>query len=511
MSDRRLGRRAFLKVAASLTYAGLIAACDSPPAPNAGEKVADSGTEEPAKEKVEVHCHLGELHPTEWTTRSADRPLTGNAARILARRFEELNPEIAIVFDNAGDDGWLTAAVSTGLAPDLISRFGLVQRGWCVHIDDWLLAPSRYAPHSDTWSDTFFPSMMESLIWHDGFQYSAPLHANWPFIEIGLACNIDSLNEMVLHPPSTWAELKEVSLALKDAGLGLSPWPRESQNGDCWPLALQILPPMMQEICADIDANADLAIDSEEALHAYRNDLIGPYTPIYRRAWDEMYALAQTWLDGFETADLELLWREGSAVLQYRSPKEFATLAQDPSIEFEHKFVPSPVPSSADIPAMDQTPGALDPYAYTAGDGNVPGEFVKAVRGPQDVMISTSTQLRNNREQVVNWWQFITEPENNSFLNNENQLFIPSAKDGKLGPLWSGIAEFKLPLYSYKITWGGMGLLWDMDYFAEWRRIFLAWVIGEMNRDEFFERQQRSWNEGVGRYEALLAGNEDDS
>ena len=209
--------------------------------------------------------------------------------------------------------------------------------------------------------------MMESLIWHDGFQYCAPLHANWPFIEIGLACNIDSLNEMVLHPPSTWAELKEVSLALKDAGLGLSPWPRESQNGDCWPLALQILPPMMQEICADIDANADLAIDSEEALHAYRNDLIGPYTPIYRRAWDEMYALAQTWLDGFETADLELLWREGSAVLQYRSPKEFAILPTTKP-RFCNTNCAIAVPHT-EFPNRPNGRRAR-PLSYTAGDGN---------------------------------------------------------------------------------------------------------------------------------------------
>lgn len=56
-----------------------------------------------------------------------------------------------------------------------------------------------------------------------------------------------------------------------------------------------------------------------------------------------------------------------------------------------------------------------------------------------------------------------------------------------------------------------MGLLWDWDYFTEWRRIFVAWVIGDMDRAEFFERQQRSWDEGVARYEALLADQEADS
>ena len=69
-----------------------MAACAAPPAPAGEEMAEESGGEEPAMDKVEVHCSLGLLHPTEWTTRSAEHPLVGNAARILAQRFEELNP-----------------------------------------------------------------------------------------------------------------------------------------------------------------------------------------------------------------------------------------------------------------------------------------------------------------------------------------------------------------------------------------------------------------------------------
>ena len=61
--------------------------------------------------------------------------------------YPGLNPDIAVLFDDAGDDAWLTAAVSSGEAPDLMSRLDLVQRGWCVPIDDWLDAPSPYAPN----------------------------------------------------------------------------------------------------------------------------------------------------------------------------------------------------------------------------------------------------------------------------------------------------------------------------------------------------------------------------
>ena len=256
--------------------------------------------------------------------------MVGNAARILAQRFEELNPDIAVLFDDAGDDAWLTAAVSSGEAPDLMSRLDLVQRGWCVPIDDWLDAPSPYAPQYDTWSDSFYDSMMESLTWSDGLDYCAPLRAIWPYLEVGLACNMEIFNEMGLEPPATWTEQMDVSQALKEAGLGLSPWPREGETGNCWPLALQILPPMMQEICVDMDADNDFFVGIEEALPAYKNELIGPYHPVYQRSWDEMYALSQTWVDGFNTTDLDLLWREGSVGMQYRATWEFATPGQRP-------------------------------------------------------------------------------------------------------------------------------------------------------------------------------------
>ena len=511
MTGNGLSRRNFLKASAGAVGVGLMAACAAPGAPAGEEMAEDSGGDAAAMERVDVHCNLAQLQPTEWTTRSAEHPLVGNAARILAERFEEINPDIAVVFDESGDDAWLTAAVSSGESPDLMSRLDLVQRGWCVPIDDWLDAPSRYAIQYDTWSESFYPSMMESLTWSDGLDYCAPIRAIWPYLEVGLACNMEIFNEHGLTPPATWTEQMEVSQALKQAGLGLSPWPREGETGNCWPLALQILPPMMQEVCIEMDADNDFFVGIEEALPAHNAELIGPYTPIYQRAWDEMYALALTWVDGFNTTDLDLLWREGSVGMQYRATWEFATLANDPNVDFERTFVPSPMPAAADIPPTVSTPGAVDPNDYTAGDGNVPGEHVQAIRGPQDVMLKSSTEMRGNRDQVINWWQFITEPENNAFLNNENQQYIPSAKDAKLGPLWSTIGGYKLPLYTYTIAWWGMGLLWDWDYFTEWRRIFVAWVIGDMDRAEFFERQQRSWDEGVARYEALLADQEADS
>ena len=65
MTGTRLNRRSFLKASAGAMGVGLMAACAAPAAPAGEEMAEESGGEEPAMDKVEVHCSLGLLHPTE--------------------------------------------------------------------------------------------------------------------------------------------------------------------------------------------------------------------------------------------------------------------------------------------------------------------------------------------------------------------------------------------------------------------------------------------------------------
>ena len=120
---------------------------------------------------------------------------------------------------------------------------------------------------------------------------------------------------------------------------------------------------MMQQVCPDMDLNGDFFVGIEEALPAYRAGIIGPNTPIYKRAFHEMYELASYWVEGFNTVDVELLWRQGKLGLRYTGTWEFSQLANAPNITFERGFLPPPLPNSMDIPATDTTPGRRRPAA----------------------------------------------------------------------------------------------------------------------------------------------------
>jgi len=511
MESRTLSRRDFLHAAGKTSGAVMLAVSGLSTLPSLAEA-------QPARQDAKtLSVYLGQYHPTEWTSRSAEHPLVNNAARILAERFKEeyTDGEVDISFIDYNVQGesdayaaWLTARIASGDAPDLIwSAHNIpVQNGWTLPIGNYLDQPNPFAPDYARWRDIFYPSLMRSLVWEDRREYCAPIRAIWPYLEVGLACNMPVLEKLGVKPPTTWSEEKEIGKVLKEMGTGLSPWPEEGASGNLWPMALQILPPMLQEVSAQMDLNGDFFVGAEEALPAYRKGLIAVDGPIYRRAWREMYELAQTWVDGFNTTDLDLLWRRGELGLQYRATWEWSNLSNDPSIEFEQRFVPAPMPSAADIPAMADLPGAIDAPRLTAGDGTVPGDQIQAIQGPDLVVLTDSVSRHDNLDATLAWWQFLTTPQNNGFLVNENQEFIPSAKDASLGPLWREVANFQLPIYEYTIAWWGMGLFWDAQHFQNWRRLFVGWIVGDLTEEEFFARQVRESNEGADRYAASVRG-----
>ena len=522
MSRKMMSRRGFLALSSTVS-ASALAACVAPAAPAAPEATAvpaateapaptavPAATEAPAAARTEVRCFMGGYTPTEWTSRSAEHPQVVNAPRILAQRFEEANPTIQIVFEEGpgGEDyfAWLTAAASAGTAPDMVESTHnfAVQNGWAMPLDDFLDLPNPYAPQYGAWRDIFYPSFMKSLIQPDGKVYTAPLDCIWPNVEVGLAYNKETLARLGAKPQATWREQMDLAKALKESGDGFAPWQGEAASGSLWPLALQILPSMMQSILPEMDLNKDKFIGIEEALPAYKSGLIGPNTPIYRRAFAEMRELASYWIEGFNTTDIDLLWREGKIGLRYAGSWEWSQMANDPNITFERGFLPPPLPNSSDMPATTSQPGAFDPPRTTAGDGSVPGELLTAIQGSEWAIMAASVEKRNNRDEAINWWQFLTAPENNAFLANENQARISSAVDAPLGSIWQEIAQFKLPLYDYAVAWWGQGWYWDNDNFNKWRPIFVEWMTGQIDEATFFKRQEEEFAAGAARYEVVL-------
>ena len=268
------------------------------------------------------------------------------------------------------------------------------------------------------------------------------------------------MDKIGMDLPATWAEMMEVCKALKEEGPGWSPWPPEAKEGNVWPMAIQLLNSMLQDECVDMDKSGDFFVGIEEGLPAFYAGVIGPLTEQYQTAWHEMKKAAGYWIDGWATSDLEALWRDGEIGIRYTGAWEFSQQKNDPFIEFERGLIPPPYVSSSDVP------GGNDPPEFTAGDGKVPGEMVTAINGP-DTAIMKVAQERGSLDGAVKWLQWVTEPENNAFLVNEEEMGIPTSPDAQLGALFREMASFKVPKWKYQISWWGEVLYVDNTHFNE--------------------------------------------
>ena len=454
-------------------------------------------------------------HPTEWTTRTAEHPVVIQAPKILAEEFMKENPNIKIEFQNIPNmktglefSAWLKTQMLSGTAPELIRSWHNipVQEGYALPLGKYLDEPNPFAPEYPRWRDIFYETFMTSLIWEDGEEYCAPIQAIFPALEVGLMYNKDWFSENNMMVPSNWTELKEVSKQLKDMGSGLSPWPKEADDGHFWALALQVLVPMMQGVAAEMDTNGDMFVGTDEALPAYRNGLIGPKTELYQRAFREVAALNENWIEGFSTIDLETMFKKGDNLfLQYNGAWGFSTYANDPAIDFEVGFLPAFIPLPEDIPPLNGQPGAFPPDEITKGDGKVPAKYVSAIQGADNVIMKDIVEKNDNEAETIRWLQFLTTPENSAFMINENQTHISAAKDAELGSIFKDIAKFKVPMYDYSISWWGMGLYWDAPSFVQWRKVFVSYMQGHIDWDEFIEQMEKEFKEGSDRFAETLS------
>ena len=78
-----------------------------------------------------------------------------------------------------------------------------IQNGWTTPIDNYLAEPNEFAPQYGSWNASFYPTLMQSLVFGDGKTYCAPVQHPYPGVEVGLAYNQDWLDKIGMEPPAT--------------------------------------------------------------------------------------------------------------------------------------------------------------------------------------------------------------------------------------------------------------------------------------------------------------------
>lgn len=154
-------------------------------------------------------------------------PLTGFTEVIQAfeRRFPDTRIELVTV---PGVREYLVTQLSSGAAPDVVAVnvedvWVDVQKGWYVPLDEFLSAPNPFVVEQGN------PDAPGTVEWWDMFKYqalsrgkAAPNNLNYCLtlsaVETGIFYNKTYFAEHGLRVPETWAELLDVSAAIKADG-----------------------------------------------------------------------------------------------------------------------------------------------------------------------------------------------------------------------------------------------------------------------------------------------------
>lgn len=517
MDGKKLNRRDFLRMSAIVAAGAGLTACgpqQAAPSTDGSAEVIEQTvivegtpvvvTATPAPQTVTIS--VGAYVPTEWTERSTEHPTVTNAPRILAEKFKEVeNIDIKWIRNNAEGQtdtymsAWFDALAAAGTMPDVTSLAHEIPilKGYALPINEYLEQPSKYAPQYTRWMDSFYPSIMNALKYPNGNIYCSPVQDKITGFEVGMFLNMDWMKKIGMEAPKTWSEQKAVGQALKEAGSSWIPWPPEAIEGNIWALGLQILPSFLQPECAIMDTDGDKFVGAPEALVALRNGLVGPLTDKYKAAWREQKAVVAHWAEGWASADVEALWRNGEVGMRQSGAWEVTAQMSDPNITFERVFVPP-----ASVLSTDHE-FASDPPEWTKGDGKVPEGNLVMINGP-DQGLAAVTKERGTIDQAIKWLQWTTEPENNAFLVNENQNLVPAVVDASIGPIWTELLSYPMPKYEYSIAWWGECLQFDNTLFNETRKLFVAWATDQMDDETFFARQQEETVAGANRYEEAI-------
>lgn len=444
--------------------------------------------------------------PNKSNAPTPQAPVAHRGLEILAQKFEAANPGVTInlipaqdVPDNTDQiDAWMTARNAAGTVPEIVSSiWGLaVQRGWCVPLDQYLNAPNPYVPGNKHWIDLFYPKIQAGMKFPDGHYYNLPFATQFPGLVVMLAANQNVLKQAGVGAPTSWTNEIAVAKALKDKGLGgVSPWPTEAAEGNLWPIGYQLGPALFQSLGPMLDTNHDGTISAKEASTALVSGKLSVKTPQLREMWKQMYNLAQQWTPGWQTTDLDLLFRQGKLGLQYQGYWELVSLLSDPSLKFNRTMVPVPYLTPKDDPL------ASAPLRWTAGNGKVPADAIQYnLPATVDACISKSAvKAHNDLAMTIKWLQYIFSPSTLAFIVNEYGEGIPAIQGTPLNPAWQLAAKYRYPVYKYSVVEASVGFFLDNAQWRDTRKLFVSWLTGQISESTFFSKLEQSMVAGAKR------------
>jgi hypothetical protein len=159
--------------------------------------------------------------------------------------------------------------------------------------------------------------------------------------------------------------------------------------------------------------------------------------------WFQYKRQATYYLPGWNAADIEAAWTQGKVAERYGGFWEIPTEKSNTGIKFQWGFF-APVPvTTATSPLADGK--------YTMVPTGAAARLAKAPYSDGFGVVGNSVAKDNNLAAAVKWLQFITAPQADEFIVNENVTGVPAVQGAHMAPSYNLLNNTPVPYYQAQI------------------------------------------------------------
>jgi len=403
--------------------------------------------------------------------------------------YERLHPDVKITIATAiAMREYLVTQLSSGRAPDILmvnveDVWVDVQKGWYIPLDKYLDKPNPYCkpgePGSVKWWDQFkYQAISRGKLAPDGKMYCI----TYDLIETAFYYNKDIFKELNLKIPENWDELADIVKKLRNADYT----PIQTIVGTYADWGVDL---MLDQIYYNILPGIDLVrdptreeylegyLDWDEICFLYKKGFFTKDDPRYVELWKQIHDMRQFSNQDIATADMirafvkkraAMLWLSSNVSYRFDADKD---LDFDWDVFYIPQFTTNMCKYAPDVP-MCVIGGAGVQY-------EVSNSAISDTGDPE-----TSERLKV----VVDFLQFMTEPENYEKIVNEHPILVPNIVGVPVLPLMKPYEEILKRRYTTtKWTYS-----FDIKFQDILSRMLHLYLDDHITLDEFIEWQERN-------------------
>ena len=445
-----------------------------------------------------LRVFAGVYTPTAATTVTAQTPRVNNALRDLAQKFTQqtgIKVEFVTPGFNVADtdtpenrakwESFMQAGIASGTAPDITAvPQGPDQtgKGWFLNLDSAYTTPNEFAKGNAKWSDLYRSKFFNNLVGVGNNHYLVPMAASYPYVLIGTFYNKTLMKQAgITGTPKTWEEWMGQLAQLKKAGIApMAPFPVEAKSGSVWPMWSTLIPAFTQNLMPKVDTDKNGAVTQLEIAQAVLKNVISMSNPGMREAFRQYKRQLSYYLPGWNAADVQAAWTQGKVAQKYGGFWELYGERSNTGRKFEFGFFPT-------LPVTTATSKLVTwkPKLAPTGEARLEG-----IEGAQNLyaVVKSSVEKNGTSAEAVKFLKFLTTPDANEYLVNENPDSIPAIKGAQPDPLWNQLADLPAADYSESAIYP-FGL--DGEQQANLQREVVLWALGQKNDSAFFAAVQK--------------------